>query len=121
MNWFVTGLSVVKFSRDMTFRDTQKFLLALFIPLLLVFGQQAAIRHEIGHFKSHAEQQDKQLPAHDVCDECGAYSQIAGGVFTTLHALAIVPATLCVSTETKTVAVAADIPASRNRGPPVFL
>ena len=105
----------------MTFRDTQKFLLALFIPLLLVFGQQAAIRHEIDHLKTHTEQQDKQLPAHDVCDECGAYSQIAGGVSATFYAMAIVPATLRISTEAKTVAVAADIPASRNRGPPVFL
>lgn len=105
----------------MTFRDTQKLLLALFIPLLLVFGQQAAIRHEIGHLKPRTERQDQQLPAHDVCEECGVYSQLTGGVSTTLHALVIVATTFRVSTEIKTVAIAADIPASRNRGPPVFL
>ena len=105
----------------MIFRNTSKFLLALSVPLLLMFGQQAAIRHEIGHLTPPSERTDQQLPAHNICEECGVYSQLTGGVATTFQPLAVVATTFHFFTEIKTVAIALEIPASRNRGPPVFL
>ncbi len=104
-----------------TRKSLRAFLLPLLLPLLLVLGQQAAMRHELSHLGRHTERHDHKLPGQLVCEECAAFADVTGGAISAPYALAMVAATHRVSTELKAVAMAADRPASRNRGPPIFL
>ena len=103
----------------MIFRFTRKSLLILLIPLLLVLGQQAGLRHELSHFKQHSEQPDQPLPGQHFCEECAALGQMADGAVSTPYIFAAVSTTHRISTEINIATVAADLLASRNRGPPV--
>lgn len=105
----------------MTFRFTRSSLLAFIAAMLLVLGQQAALRHELGHFKQRIANHEHQLPADKTCEQCGAFGQIAGGVNSPFHAFAVEALTHRISTTMTTVVVAADLPAFRNRGPPTIL
>ena len=108
---------IIRFTR----KSLLAFLLPMLLPLLLVLGQQAAMRHELSHLGQHTERHDHKLPGQSVCEECAAFADVTGSAISAPYVLAVVAATHRVSTELKTVAMAAHRPASRNRGPPVFL
>jgi hypothetical protein len=94
---------------------------SLLLPLLLLFAQQGALRHELSHLPKPSLVCVKEAPpVHDHCSLCLAFAHLSGGA----------------KTETPTFALAQDLafasapeprpsnpslatPPPRSRGPPV--
>jgi hypothetical protein len=92
------------------------------LSLLLVFAQQGAVLHELGHLQHGDRGQGAalraQLSADGTCATCEAFAQVANpasGAASTLSASAAVY--LPTPAPNYTI-VAADTPTPRNRGPP---
>jgi hypothetical protein len=96
--------------------------LAWILSLLLVFAQQGAVLHELGHL-SHGDRGDgpalsAQQPADSICPTCEAFAQVANpaaGAADTFAACA--PAFLAVPAPSCAF-LGADTPTPRSRGPP---
>lgn len=98
----------------------RKLYLILLMPLLMLFVQQGAMRHELGHLAQSSQAgHQKQHPGGTVCDTCLNFAHIAASAkpnvpmlwLTTQlrhHQVATVWAHI-----TETIA-----PAPRSRGPP---
>lgn len=102
----------------------RKTFLILVLPLLLLFTQQMAAVHEIGHFSDEIAKSktgEKQTPANKFCDQCFGFSSIAGAVTSEPPTLALADLSYDFAFSLQSAVIAADAPAYRNRGPPVLL
>lgn len=99
-------------------------LLKFVLPLFLLFAQQEALLHEIGHYGEAiklAESPDKNAPEGKPCEKCVVFANIAGAVHSEAPAF-ITPEFAYDQPQLLTPAsIAAEIPAPRSRGPPLFL
>ena len=101
----------------------RRLCLSLVVPLFLLFSQQAAVRHELGHLTRHADStlQKKGPPAETPCESCVAFAHFAGALRSHVPAL---PPSTAGQTESTALFVAwlpAPSPRPRSRGPPLSL
>ena len=96
----------------------------LALALLLVFAQQGAILHELGHVyrtSAPALRNYATLPHGKMCETCLAFAQAANPASGTLLVPRIVAAVRHVSPDPEYSIIAAGAPAPRSRGPPILL
>lgn len=119
----------------------RKLSLALLLPLLMLFAQQGALWHEIGHLSrggapqgvptgvsadvpasASQQQQREQLKSLDkLCETCLAYAQLASVAKTDVLPLDLLSFGFGFARIVAVLAISADAPALRARGPPPFL
>lgn len=104
-------------------RDCRKWklelALALLLPLCLLFVQQEALRHEIGHVAT-ARSPDQKAPADKhSCALCLGYGQLSGAAKTDTFAPQLL-ASLSFGFAALPITAGASLPApaARSRGPP---
>ena len=107
--------------------------ISLLLPLLLLFAQQGALWHEIGHLSRGSAplaqaagvpqpQQREQLKSLDkLCETCLAYAQLASVAKTEVLPLNLLSFGFGFARVVAVLAICADAPALRARGPPAFL
>lgn len=101
-------------------------LLILLLPLLLVFGQQAGMRHELSHLGapvplSKTSQQGQPAMGHGHCADCAGFAHLAGAI---TAPAAFLPAAAAAFISLHLIAGASLSTRTflhRNRGPPHFL
>ena len=98
--------------------------LALLLSFLLVFVQQGAVLHELGHL-SHSDAAGVTALAadsHDLngayCPACEGFAQIANPAAAAIPAVAVCPSGYLPTPDPRYAIVAANPPAPRSRGPP---
>jgi hypothetical protein len=96
--------------------------IAWLLSLLLVFAQQGAVLHELGHL-SHGDRGRgsalrAQLPADSSCATCEAFTQVANPASGASHTLSASAAAYLPTPAPIYAIVAADTLTPRNRGPP---
>jgi hypothetical protein len=64
-------------------KPLRRIALAFAVALALLFGQQAAALHDLGHAVSQLSHKGSGLPA-STCDQCFACAQLSGAVGTSL-------------------------------------
>lgn len=112
----------------------RKLYISLLLPFFMLLVQQGAVWHELGHLVgndtttviSSAEQhdsvkQDTGLSADKLCEICLAFAQVSGTAKTDALLLSLLSFGLAPAQWVATPNVAAEAPALRNRGPPIFL
>jgi len=101
----------------------RKSLLIFLLPLLLLFAQQVAAVHEIGHFSDWKSSQSggKQSPAGKYCEECFAFASISGATTSADTAFVAPDLAFELPASCAVAFIATDAPACRNRGPPAIL
>jgi hypothetical protein len=100
---------------------TPRFHLALVLPLLLVFAQQGAMLHELGHIHADGSSEiryEKAALAAKLCDTCAAFAQIGNPASASIAVLPAAAAAHHYVPEPVYSIVAAEAPPSRSRGPP---
>ena len=97
---------------------------SLLLPLFLLFAQQGALLHELSHYTTPETQghSKKQSSRGEACELCLAFAQVDSVAKPDLA----VPALLAnlsfeMAPAPTAYAVAAELPAQRNRGPPPLL
>jgi hypothetical protein len=98
--------------------------IALALALLLVFAQQGALLHELGHVYrtgAPALKNDATLPDGKMCETCLAFAQAANPASGTTFVPPVVAAVRHASPDPHYSIIAARVPAPRSRGPPVLL
>lgn len=96
----------------------------LALALLLVFAQQGAILHELGHVyrtSAPALRNYATLPHGKMCETCLAFAQAANPASGTQSMPPAVAATRYVSPVPQYSIIATGAPAPRSRGPPLLL
>ena len=97
--------------------------LSWILSLLLVFAQQGAVLHELGHL-SHGDRGSApalRADAHlidSACSTCAAFAQVTNPAAGTAGTLAASAAAYLPTPAPSYAVVAADAPTPRNRGPP---
>ena len=106
----------------------RKLLFALLLPLVLLFSQQGAVTHEIGHTAEDvalAKAGGAGNRAHRAgdlqCDTCLAFAHLAGVVTAHVVPPALLSFSFPLPANEAPVFIAADAPAARSRGPPTVL
>ena len=109
----------------------RKLLLAFLLPFVLLLSQQGAMLHEIGHLADFADRTGTSTSggsgtgthqAGDLqCQACLAYAHLAGVATATVLPPALLSFGFHFPVIEAPAFVAADAPAARSRGPPVFL
>ncbi|HYX73601.1 MAG TPA: hypothetical protein VE819_02845 [Steroidobacteraceae bacterium] len=98
--------------------------LVLLLSFLLVFVQQGAVLHELGHLSGGAHGAGATLRADvhpssgGVCQSCEAYAQVANPAAGSTATLPLDVAALMPVPDPCYAIVAADTPTPRSRGPP---
>jgi len=92
------------------------------LSLLLVFAQQGAVLHELGHL-SHGDRTQgsvlrAQLPADSGCATCEAFAQVANPASGAAHTLSASAAVYLQISAPVHAIIAADTLTPRSRGPP---
>jgi hypothetical protein len=98
--------------------------LKFLLPLFLLFAQQEALLHEIGHYGEAiklAESPDKNVPEGKPCERCVVFANIAGAVHSDAPALITLYLTYDLPHQPTSISIAAEVPSPRSRGPPYFL
>jgi hypothetical protein len=98
--------------------------IVLALALLLVFTQQGAILHELGHVYrtgAPALTNDSTLLDGKLCETCLAFAQAANPASGTTYVPPVIAAVRHVSPAPQYSIIAAGVPAPRSRGPPVLL
>jgi hypothetical protein len=98
--------------------------IVLALALLLVFAQQGAILHELGHVYrtgAPALKNDATIPHGKLCETCLAFAQAANPASGTTFVPPLIVAVRHVSPDPQYSIIAAAVPAPRSRGPPVLL
>ncbi len=96
---------------------------ALLLPLFLLFTQQGALHHAIGHVLTPPAESGKKAPDSDAgrCEACLAYSQLAA---TTSHHVEppglLVDLAFSRPLEASPAGADGERPAARSRGPPAL-
>jgi len=94
---------------------------AFWLALALLFGQQAAALHDLGHAVNQIEHKGS-VPPGSTCDQCFACAQLAGAATTTPPVLPLVAGhDAAPSAVVSTPACAAPRFAYLSRGPPALL
>jgi len=102
-------------------------LLLLLLPLFMLFAQQGAAWHELSHYRFDSNPEDSTTskkepqPADRLCDQCLAFSGIAGMAAPQVPALALLSFEHSLAPAEAVHAAAVDAPSPRSRGPPLFL
>ena len=99
-------------------------LLKFLLPLLVLFAQQEALVHELGHVGealAQAQSPGKQVPDNKPCDECIVFAHIASAVYSQALQLPTLDLAYADPQRVQVVSIAAEIPSPRSRGPPLFL
>jgi hypothetical protein len=97
--------------------------IAWLLSLLLVFAQQGAVLHELGHL-SHGDRGSAPALRADVqlldgaCSTCAAFAVVANPASGATSTFAASAAVYLPTPAPVYATVAADIPTPRNRGPP---
>jgi hypothetical protein len=101
---------------------------ALGLLLLLLMAQQGAVNHELSHFSAtdqagQTDQAERRVDSGGVaeatCALCAAFAQVITPTFShSFHIPPLVRVTSQLSPEPRFVAVNADVPRPRSRGPP---
>jgi hypothetical protein len=103
------------------------------LAVLLVCAQLAALLHEIGHGLRHdagnptvstaaAESQDSGPASRGAyCDKCFQFAHVASAAAGILPAFFLVAATSEAAHRQPAAALAAEVPQTRSRGPPIVL
>lgn len=60
-------------------KRTRLIALAIGLAAALLFGQQAAVLHDLAHAKEQLTQKDSK-PSSSTCDQCAACAQLSGAV-----------------------------------------
>jgi len=97
---------------------------SLLVPLLLVIAQQGAMLHELSHYAPTEAVGDskKQSPRGDVCELCLAFAQIGSAAPAPSVVAPLLPDLIHELAPVKPVRLeAAELPAERSRGPPLYL
>jgi len=105
----------------------RKLLLTLVLPFILLFSQQGAVTHELGHLaEALARATDGQSTsghqAGDLqCEACLAFAHLAGVATAHVAHPALLSFSFAVPANEAPAFIAADAPTARSRGPPQFL
>jgi hypothetical protein len=107
----------------------RKLLFAFLLPLVLLFSQQGAVTHEIGHIADDvalaggaARTSGGGHRASDLqCATCLAFAHLAGVATAQVVPPALLSFSFPLPANEAPVAIAADAPAARSRGPPTVL
>ena len=105
----------------------RKLLLTLLLPFVMLFSQQGAVTHELGHLSDALSRgaggpdRSGHLPGDLQCEACLAFAHLCGMA----TAQVLPPALLSFHHHFATVEapafIAADAPSARSRGPPPVL
>lgn len=98
----------------------RKLAVSLLLPLLMLFSQQGALWHEIGHLGGAGApaREGKQQPIDRLCEQCLAYGAMAAAAAPFVAPLALAELGFAAPLETLPPFVAAQAPSARSRGPP---
>lgn len=94
------------------------------LSLLLVFAQQGAVLHEIGHLTQSADVHgvtgvSQQQPSQNAfCPACEAFAQVASAAPAPIAEVAVSRAAIVPIPEPSYLIIGADAPTARSRGPP---
>lgn len=107
----------------------RKLYLSLLLPLMLLFAQQGALWHEIGHLSRGnaanapvSQQQQRERQSMDkLCESCLAFSQLSAIASTDVLPPNLLSFGFGFARVVAVLAITADAPALRARGPPSFL
>jgi len=106
----------------------RKLLLAFLLPVVLLFSQQGAITHEIGHIADFVAragggaQDGAGHAAGDLqCQACLAFAHLAGAITAQVVPPALLGFGFHFAVIEAPAFIAADAPTARSRGPPIFL
>lgn len=98
-----------------------RFLLPLLLAFVLLFAQQGAAMHALGHILAEQAQQDKQAPHSPACEQCAAYAQLGGALGSSTYSFSLDAAlTEAVRCRTTSFCSTHTLPAVA-RGPPALL
>ena len=99
-------------------------LLRFLLPLLLLFAQQEALVHELGHVGealAQLQSPGKQVPDSKPCDKCIVFAHIAGAVRSEAPQPPALNLAYANPQPVQVASTAAEVPSPRSRGPPAFL
>ena len=99
-------------------------LLKFMLPLLLLFSQQEALLHELGHVGDELAQLQspgKQVPDSKPCGKCIVFAHIAGAVHSEVPQPFAQDLAYAPPEQVQVASIAAETPSPRSRGPPHFL
>ncbi len=105
----------------------RKLLLTVVLPFILLFSQQGAVTHELGHLtealaRAASGQQSSSRQAGDLqCEACLAFAHLAGVATAHVAHPALLSFAFAVPANEAPAFIAADAPAARSRGPPAVL
>ncbi|HEX3096979.1 MAG TPA: hypothetical protein VHQ02_04635 [Usitatibacter sp.] len=101
-------------------KSSRRILFALAVAVALLFGEQVAALHDLGHAVDQIAHKGS-LPA-SPCDQCFACAQLAGAVGTSLPVIPTVPLERGAPIERPSTGIfAAPRLAFLSRGPPLLL
>ncbi len=102
-------------------KQLRTFGFLIWLALAVVFGQQAALLHGLGHASEKLSQKQDSKPVPAKCDECFTCAQLAGGAPATAPTVPTVTCGIDGVTHVQQVAIAAALLAYRSQAPPVLL
>jgi hypothetical protein len=105
----------------------RKLLLTFALPLILLFSQQGAVVHELGHLtdavaRAAAGEGSSGHQAGDLqCQACLAFAHLSGVATAHVVPPALLSFSFALPANEAPVFIAADAPTARSRGPPILL
>jgi hypothetical protein len=103
-------------------RSTHRRLWVWLLPVFLLLAQYGEYRHELAHFTKKIAKAQKEAPAKiEICHVCLAFGHLSGAA-TPEPVGAVLLTALRFERPTRGVdaGVPAELPAARNRGPPLL-
>jgi hypothetical protein len=107
------------------FTAIRRMRVCLLLPLLLVLSQHGAWLHELSHAAYAANphqvsvQQAQNCLEHGVCPSCQSFGQLGSALAGSVATIAAPVLAHCPQTELQYLSPSAQLPAPRNRGPPL--
>lgn len=98
-----------------------RFLLPLLLAFALLFAQQGAAMHALGHILTQQAQQDKQAPHSPACEQCASYAQLGGAIGIGAHSFILDAAPGTAAWRYATAFRSTHTLAAVARGPPALL
>ena len=104
----------------------RKLLLTVVLPFILLFSQQGAVTHELGHLAealalgASGQQSSGHLAGDLQCEACLAFAHLAGVATAHVAHPALLSFSFAVPANEAPAFIAADAPTARSRGPPVL-
>lgn len=98
-----------------------RFLLPLLLAFALLFAQQGAAMHALGHILSEQAQQDKQAPHSPACEQCTAYAQLGSALGSSTYSFSVDAALSKAVRQRTTPFCSTHTLTAAARGPPALL